>query len=104
MGENYEYTYILYFHIEHIPYNDEIIFLGSGSDLCDLYYWVFTVENIKPENKPILSVWKTLVETELSIDMQYELKQVLKFNFKNIDSYSYSIKHMTIHLEKIQTF
>lgn len=102
MTNNFDYTYILYLHINHLPYNDEIIFLGSCEDRFDLYWSVFTMEYIKPENKPILLVWKTLVEKELSNDKQQELNDCLKFSEE--DEYSFTIKHMTLNLQKIQKF
>ena len=39
-----DYTYVLYFHIDHAPYDDEIIILGSCKDQFDLYYFVFVGE------------------------------------------------------------
>ena len=97
-----EYTYVVYLTIEHAPYDDEIIFLGTGKDQFDLYYFIFVGERQAPENKKIISVWKNLVETELNVKQKMELKDALK-NMKE-DKYSYTIEHMTLHLKKVQSF
>ena len=73
-----EYTYIYYIHINHVPYDDEIICLGTCKDLFDLYYFVFVDDGQAPENKPILLAWKNLVETELDIEQKSDLKNSLR--------------------------
>ena len=95
-------TYMMYLHVNHRPYDDEIIVLGMGKDQFDLYYFVFVGEGQAPENKQIISVWKNLVETELNVKQKMELKDALKNMEEN--EYSYTIKHMTLHLKKIQSF
>lgn len=97
-----DYTYVLYFHIDHAPYDDEIIILGTGKDQFDLYYFVFVGEGQAPENKQIISVWNNLVETELNVKQKNELKDTLK-NMREKE-YSYTIGKMTLYLKKIQSF
>ena len=77
-----DYTYIYYIHINHVPYDDEIIYLGTCKDLFDLYYFVFEDDGQAPENKSILSAWKNLVETELDIEQKMELKDSLRQAFR----------------------
>ena len=97
-----EYTYVLYFHIDHAPYDDEIIILGSCKDHFDLYEYVFVYNGQAPENKQIISVWKNLVETELNIKQKNELNDALKHMEEK--EYSYTIGKMTLYLKKVQTF
>ena len=97
-----EYTYVLYFHIDHAPYDDEIIILGSCKDQFDLYYFVFVGDEQAPENKQIISVWKNLVETELNVKQKMELNDSLKHMRET--EYSYTIGKMTLYLKKIQSF
>ena len=97
-----EYTYVMYLHIDHIPYDDEIIILGSCKDQFDLYEFVFVYDGQAPENKQIISVWKNLVETELNIKQKNELKDNLKHMEEK--EYSYTIGKMTLYLKKVQIF
>ena len=101
------YTYVLYLHIDHTPYDDEIIFLGSSAE-PDLYYKAVTLQyEVKPEdisivseNRKIVAVWKELVKAELDICEEAALDSA----FMKGENYSYTLKHMTMHLEKVQSF
>ena len=103
-----EYTYVLYLHIDHTPYDDEIIFLGSSAE-PDLYYKAVTLQyEVKPEdisivseNRKIVAVWKELVKAELSA---FEAAAVIDNAFMECENYSYTLKHMTLCLEKVQNF
>ena len=97
-----EYTYVVYLTIEHAPCDNEIIFLGTGKDQFDLYYFIFVGEGQAPENKKIISVWKNLVETELNVKQKMELKDALKHMEEK--EYSYTIGKMTLYLKKVQSF
>ena len=102
-----EYTYVLYLTIDHSPYDDEIIFLGSSAE-PDLYYKAVSIQyKVKPEDVGILSVqrkiiavWKELVKSELDICQEAELDSA----FMKGENYSYTLKHMTLHLDKVQSF
>ena len=102
-----EYTYVLYLHIDHTPYDDEIIFLGSSVE-PNLYYKAVTIQyKVKPEDVGILSVqrkiiavWKELVKAELDICEEAALDNA----FMKCENYSYTLKHMTLCLEKVQSF
>jgi len=101
------YTYLLYLHIDHTPHDDEIIFLGSSNE-PDLYYKALLTQfdtstegvSIVSENKYIIAVWKNLVKTELSSDEIVQLDDA--FMKGNINSYT--LKHMTLRLKKVQSF
>lgn len=104
-----EYTYVLYLTIDHEGQHDnEIIFLGSSAELHSLYYKAVSIQyKVKPEDVGILSVqrkiiaeWKELVKAELDICQEEELDSA----FMKGDNYSYTLKHMTLHLEKVQSF
>lgn len=95
------YSYVLYFHISHIPHDSEIIFLGSNKDKFELYFNVFMLGNIEPEHKKALSDWNTRVETALDIEKQKELRKSLSYAQND---YSYTIGKMTLHLKKMQSF
>jgi len=101
------YTYLLYLHIDHTPYDDEIIFLGSSAE-PDLYYKALMIQfdtstegvSIVSEHRQIIAVWKNLVNAELSADEVVQLDDA----FMKGDNYAYTLKHMTLHLEKVQSF
>ena len=103
-----EYTYVLYLHIDHTPYDDEIIFLGSSAE-PDLYYKAVTLQyEVKPEdvsivseNRKIVAIWKELVKAELSA---FEAAAVIDTAFMKGNTYSYTLKHMTLRLDKVQSF
>jgi hypothetical protein len=103
-----EYTYVLYLTIDHTPFDDEIIFLGSSAE-HDLYYKAVSIQyEVKPEdvsivseNMKIIAVWKELVKAELSA---FEAAAVIDTAFMKGENYSYTLKHMTLHLEKVQSF
>lgn len=103
-----EYTYVLYMIIDHAPFDDEIIFLGSSAE-PDLYYKAVTLQyevkpediSIKSENRKIVAMWKELVKAELSA---FEAAAVIDTPFMQGKNYCYSIKDMTLHLEKVQSF
>ena len=103
------YTYVLYLHVDHQGrHDDEIIFLGSSAE-PDLYYKAVTIQfdtstegvSIVSENRQIIAVWKELVKTELSA---FEAAAVIDTPFMQGKNYCYSIKHMTLRLEKVQSF
>ena len=102
------YTYLLYLHIDHAPYDDENIFLGTSAE-PDLYYKAVTLQyEVKPEdvsivsdNRKIVAIWKELVKAELSA---FEAAAVIDTAFMKGENYSYTLKHMTLHLEKVQSF
>lgn len=101
------YTYVLYFYIEHAPYDDEIIFLGSSSE-PDLYFNALLNQyEVNPNNisivsvkRRIINVWKNLVKAELSVSQE----AIMNNAFMKGDNYSFQLKHMTLHLEKVQSF
>ena len=101
------YTYVLYLHIDHTPFDDEIIFLGSSAE-PDLYYKAVTLQyEVKPEdvsivseNRKIIAEWKELVKAELNA---FEAA-ALDTAFMKGNTYSYRLKHMTLCLEKVQSF
>jgi len=101
------YTYLLYIHIDHTPYDDEIIFLGSSIE-SDLYYKALMIQfdtstegvSIVSENRQIIAVWKNLVKTELSAAEEKALDNA----FMKGNTYSYTLKHMTLRLKKVQSF
>ena len=90
--------------IDHTPYDNEIIFLGS-SDEPDLYYKAVSIQyKVKPsilsEKTRIIAIWKNLVKAELNAFEEGELDNA----FMKGENYSYTLKHMTLHLEKVQSF
>jgi hypothetical protein len=102
------YTYVLFLTIDFQgKHADEIIFLGSSSE-PDLYYKALTIQyEVKPEDVGILSVqreiiaiWKDLVKQEL---WAFEA-EALDSAFMKGENYSYTLKDMTLHLEKVQSF
>ena len=104
-----DYTYVLYLTINHEgQYDNEIIFLGSSAELHSLYYKAVSIQyKVKPEDVSILSVhrkiiaeWKELVKAELDICEEAALDSA----FMKGENYSYTLKHMTMHLEKVQSF
>jgi hypothetical protein len=102
------YTYLLYFQIDHTPYDDEIIFLGSSAELHSLYYKALLIQfdtstegvSIVSVHRQIIAVWKNLVKSELDICEEAALDSA----FMKGNTYSYTLKHMTLHLEKVQSF
>jgi len=104
-----DYTYVLYLTINYQGRGDnEIIFLGSSIELHNLYYKAISIQyKVKPEDVSILSVhrkiiaeWKELVKAELDICQEAELDSA----FMKGENYSYTLKHMTLRLEKVQSF
>ena len=105
-----DYTYVLYLTINHEgQYDNEIIFLGSSVELHSLYYKAVTIQyEVKPEdvsivseNRKIVAIWKELVKAELSA---FEAAAVIDNAFMECENYSYTLKHMTLCLEKVQSF
>jgi len=102
------YTYVLYLTIDHRQHDYEIIFLGSSAE-PDLYYKAVTLQyEVKPEdvsivseNRKMVAMWKELVKAELSA---FEAAAVIDTPFMQGKNYCYSIKDMTLHLEKVQSF
>jgi hypothetical protein len=98
----------LYFQIDHTPYDDEIIFLGSSAELHSLYYKALLIQfdtstegvSIVSVHRQIIAVWKELVKAELDICEEAALDSA----FMKGNTYSYTLKHMTLHLEKVQSF
>jgi len=104
-----DYTYVLYLTVNYQGRGDnEIIFLGSSVELHSLYYKALLRQfEVKPEDVGILSVhrkiiaeWKELVKTELNSLEEAALDTA----FMKGNTYSYTLKHMTLHLEKVQSF
>jgi len=101
-----DYTYILYLTINHEGRRDnEIIFLGSSAELHSLYYKALSIQytedvGILSVHRKIIAEWKELVKAELDICQEAELDTA----FMKGNTYSYTLKHMTLHLEKVQSF
>ena len=93
--------------IYHAPFDDEIIFLGSSAE-PNLYYKAVTIQyKVKPEDVSIVSenrksvaMWKELVKAELPDAEEKKLDTA----FMKGENYSYTLKHMTLRLEKVQSF
>ena len=102
-----KYTYVLYLTIEHAPYDDEIIFLGSSVE-PDLYYKALMNQyevntedlSIVSENRKMILVWKELVKAELPDVEEKKLDNA----FMKGDDYCFTIGKMTLHLDKVQSF
>jgi len=104
-----DYTYVLYLTINYEGRGDnEIIFLGSSAELHSLYYKALLIQfEVIPEDVRILSVhrkiiaeWKELVKAELDICQEAALDSA----FMKGNTYSYTLKHMTLNLIKVQSF
>ena len=102
------YTYVLFLTIDHQKrHDDEIIFLGSSAE-PDLYYKALMIQyKVKPEDvsivsvqREIIAIWKELVKAELDICEEAALDTA----FMKGENYSYTLKDMTLHLEKVQNF
>jgi hypothetical protein len=99
------YTYVLFLTIDFQgKHADEIIFLGSSAE-PDLYYkTVYKRYKVKPiivsEKTRIIAIWKNLVKAELNAFEEGELDNA----FMKCENYSYTLKNMTLHLEKVQSF
>jgi hypothetical protein len=57
---------------------------------------------IERENKILVLTWANLVDTELSSEEKYDLEYAFMHNPE--DYFSYPIKHMELHIKKINTF
>ena len=56
--------------------------------------------SIVSDNRQIIAIWKELVKAELSDAEEKKLDTA----FMKGENYSYTLKHMTLHLEKVQSF
>ena len=102
MWDAKKYTYMLYFTVKHLQYDEETIHLGCCKDPIELYKKALDYNYIERENKTLVLTWANLVDTELSSDEKYDLEYAFMHNPE--DYFSYSIKHMELHIKKINKF
>ena len=97
------FTYVLYLNVEsETTFDKESIFLGSCEDPIQLYKNGLYIDYVEPKNKANVLEWIYLVEQELSSDEKYDLEYAFMHNPE--DYFSYSIKHMELHIKKINKF
>ena len=102
MTKGKKYTYVLYFVINHVQYDEETIHIGSSQDPIAVYKNAINSDNIEQENKSLVSAWNNLVETELSSIEKQDLEYAFMYNPQ--DEFSYPIKNMELIIKKVLCF
>jgi hypothetical protein len=98
MNSDKNFTYILYLTQDI----NNIIFLGACSDPSKLYYNSLDIETILQNKKPFLLKWLNLCETKLDQQEKKDMEYAFMYNPQN--EFSYQIKDMTLHINKIKKF
>ena len=102
MWDAKKYTYMLYFTVKHLQYDEETIHLGCCKDPIQLYKNGLYIDYVEPKNKANVLEWIYLVEQELSSDEKYDLEYAFMYNPEK--EFSYNIQNMTLHIKKIKNF
>ena len=106
MNKEHECTYLLFliksYNSEHNTKAklDNIIYLGTGREADKLYYNGLDAHDANEETKASIVTWLNLVQDNLDEQEKKDLDHAFMYNPES--EFSYSIKNMTLCIQKIK--